>query len=335
MVNVKFNDLFGSDFQQVEKSVQGIKKGFMDENLYSPKPTDSKKGVYTALIRFIPHPSLYASSIIHKVSYYFKDVNGENGIYVDSPESVNGNCPIGNLRARLWKTNNASLIELAKKNASKESKYWTTVYILKDPQHPEYEGRAMIMKFGKKLFDKYLAASTGNEFEDEEGFAANHIVNGKNLHLVVKLQDGYVNYDDSSFGTKCPLKIEDIAVTDSDKGRELLQQMYDNAPDITEYEYKPWDETTTEKVLRNIKSYEGILKSAGIVPVDDDGNNPVEDIITQKFEKQSAIPTPTATPTPTPTATPKPSASPAPTPAPTANAGKNDDLYDEIADLDL
>ena len=131
------------------------------------------------------------------------------------------------------------------------------------------------------------------------------------------------------------MKIEDIAVTDSDKGRELLQQMYDNAPDITEYEYKPWDETTTEKVLRNIKSYEGILKSAGIVPVDDDGNNPVEDIITQKFEKQSAIPTPTATPTPTPTATPKPSASPASTPAPTANAGKNDDLYDEIADLDL
>lgn len=260
---LNYDSLFGSEFTDVNKSVSTKESSYsVDENLYQPKLEDAKKGVYTALIRFIPNPTDYSKSIINKTQYFFKDVDGENGVRVDSPESVGQRCPIGQLRAKLWKTGIASNIEIAKKNASKENKYWSLIYIYKDPQHPELEGQVKVFRFGKKLYEKYLLASSPNELEGEEGIAANHLLFGKNLRLVVKKKEDYVNYDDSEFSAKKPLEIDGVAIDNSERGRKLLAKMYAEAPDLSEYEFQPWDETQTDKVLTNIKTYDRLLPNS-------------------------------------------------------------------------
>ena len=256
---LNYDSLFGSDFTDVNKSVSTKESKYNDENLYQPKLDDAKKGVYTALIRFLPNPMDYSKSIINKLQYYFKDVDGDNGVRIDSPETIGQKCPIGQLRAKLWNTNIASNIDCAKKNAGKENKYWTLVYIYKDPQHPELENTVKVFRFGKKLYEKYIIASSPNELEGEEGVAANHLLLGKNLRLVIKSKDGYVNYDDSQFGAKEPLKIGSVAIDNSDKGRKLLAEMYAGAPDISNYDYKPMDEGTIQKVAQNIRTYDRLL----------------------------------------------------------------------------
>ena len=38
--------------------------------------------------------------------------------------------------------------------------------------------------------------------------------------------------------------------------------MYAGAPDLSEYEFQPWDETQTDKVLTNIKTYDRLLPNS-------------------------------------------------------------------------
>ncbi len=331
MAKMNFDSLFGSEFNKVENSVvENKSERYVDDNLYIPKLEDAKKGVYTALIRLLPNAVDYSRSIIKKISYYLKDVNGENGVYVDSPESVGLPCPISTLRSKLWKGDIASRIAVAKANAGKETKYWSLVYIMKDPQHPELEGKVKVFRFGKKLYDKYVAASSTN-MEEGEGIAANHIMYGKNLSLVIKLKDDYVNYDDSTFGARKPVEVNGEPVDSTPRGYELIEKLYENAPDLSKYEYHEWDETTLNKVLANIKTFDAILKNG-------EGTEDIENVVTQKNEKpkdpidaafgeasQPFVKKPVVKPAA------KPAAKPAVEPKPTQNA----DLFDEIEDLDL
>ena len=45
--------------------------------------------------------------------------------------------------------------------------YYANIYVVKDPTNPENEGSVFLFKFGKKIYDKILAAMQP-EFEEEE-----------------------------------------------------------------------------------------------------------------------------------------------------------------------
>ena len=44
--------------------------------------------------------------------------------------------------------------------------YYSNIYVVRDPAHPENEGKVFLYKFGKKIYDKVTAAMQP-EFEDE------------------------------------------------------------------------------------------------------------------------------------------------------------------------
>ena len=58
---------------------------------------------------------------------------------------------------RLWNTGVDSDKEIARKRKRKLS-YYSNIFIVSDPKHPENEGKVFLFKFGKKIFDKITEA---------------------------------------------------------------------------------------------------------------------------------------------------------------------------------
>jgi hypothetical protein len=86
--------------------------------------------------------------------------------------------------------------------------FTSNIYVVKDPSHPENEGKVMLFKYGKKIFDK-LNAAMNPEFEDESPLNPFDLWAGANFKLKIRKVDGYQNYDKSEFETPGPLSEDD------------------------------------------------------------------------------------------------------------------------------
>jgi hypothetical protein len=53
----------------------------------------------------------------------------------------------------LWNSGIEANKEIVRKQKRKLN-YVANIYIVSDPKHPENEGKVMLFKFGKKIFDK-------------------------------------------------------------------------------------------------------------------------------------------------------------------------------------
>ena len=163
------DDLFnGFSASEAKEVTESKKKGFTNGDTYTPSIKDEKcvDSNYRALIRFIPffHENKRCTTI-ERWECWLRDVNGENGIFVVSPKSVGKKCPMRSLSYRLYTSDNA----VDKENANKINVYqqwYSLVEGVKDSQHPEYEGKVFIYKFGKKIFDKIADEMNGSEYTD-------------------------------------------------------------------------------------------------------------------------------------------------------------------------
>jgi hypothetical protein len=79
---------------------------------------------------------------------------------------------------------------------------------VKDPKHPENEGKTFLYKYGKKIHDKILAAMQP-EFQDETPVNVFDLWEGANFKLKIKKVAGYWNYDSSEFDSVSALSADD------------------------------------------------------------------------------------------------------------------------------
>ena len=100
----------------------------------------------------------------------------------------------------LWNNGTDAGKEQARKQKRKLT-YISNIYVVKDPANPENEGKVMLYKFGKKIFDK-LTAAMQPEFEDEEAIDPFDFWQGANFKLKAKNVAGYRNYDSSEFAAQ-------------------------------------------------------------------------------------------------------------------------------------
>jgi len=94
---------------------------------------------------------------------------------------------------------------------------------VKDPANPQNEGRVMLYKYGKKIFDK-LTAAMQPEFEDEEAIDPFDFWQGANFKLKAKNVAGYRNYDSSEFARPDALLEDDDAMEAIWKKQSSLQE---------------------------------------------------------------------------------------------------------------
>ena len=124
--------------------------------------------------------------------------------------------------------------EVARKQKRKLS-YYSNIYVVKDPTNPQNEGRVMLFKFGKKIFDKITAAMQP-EFEDETPINPFDFWAGANFKLKIKKVAGYWNYDSSEFDRQSAL------LDDDDAMEAIWKQEYSLAELIAPDQFKSYDE---------------------------------------------------------------------------------------------
>ena len=225
--------------QEIEKLNQPQTTG-ADERLWKPELDKSGNGY--AVIRFLPAPDGEDMPWAKIWSHSFKGPGGQ--WYIEnSLTTVGKDDPVGELNRELWNSGRESAKATARAQKSKLS-YYSNIYVVSDPAHPENEGRVFLYKYGKKIFDKIVEAMQP-AFADESPLDPFNLWKGGNFKVKIRKVDGYWNYDKSEFATP-----ETLGGFDDDQLEEIWKKAYS----LAEFE-----------APKNFKSYEDLKKRLSTV----------------------------------------------------------------------
>ena len=207
-------------------------KSFDDERIWKPELDKSGNGY--AVIRFLPAPEGEDIPWQRMFSHSFQ---GPGGWYIEnSLTTINKNDPVGEANRKLWNSGSEADKETARRQKRKLS-YFTNIYVVADPKHPENEGKVFLYKFGKKIFDKIMEAMQP-QFDDEQAINPFDLWKGANFKLKIRKVDGFWNYDKSEFEAVAQLLPSD----------EELEKVYQS-----EYPLKPFHEDSNFKSYNELK----------------------------------------------------------------------------------
>ena len=206
--------------KELDKMSKGSGGNGPDERLW--KPEVDKAGNGYAVIRFLPAPTGEDLPWAQIWSHAFQ---GTGGWYIEnSLTTLNQKDPVGDLNRVLWNSGLDSDKEVARKQKRKLS-YYSNIYVVKDPLHPENEGRVFLYKYGKKIHDKIVEAMKP-QFQDETPINPFDFWQGADFKLKIVKQDGYWNYDRSEFGS---------AATLGDFEDDRLEEIYNSQYSLADF----------------------------------------------------------------------------------------------------
>ena len=225
--------------QEIEKLNQPQTTG-ADERLWKPELDKSGNGY--AVIRFLPAPDGEDMPWAKIWSHSFKGPGGQ--WYIENSLTTLGkDDPVGNLNRELWNSGREQDKATARVQKRKLS-YYSNVYVVSDPAHPENEGRVFLYKFGKKIFDKLVEAMQP-AFADETPLDPFNLWKGADFKVKIRKVDGYWNYDKSEFAAPATLGGFD----DAD-----LEAIWKKGYSLSEFEDQ-----------KNFKSYEQLQSRLNLV----------------------------------------------------------------------
>ena len=206
--NLKKQSSLGSLTQKLVKEVEKMNSNSSggDDRLW--KPEMDKTGNGYAVIRFLPAPD---GEDLPWVKMYSHGFQGPGGWYIEnSLTTIGQKDPVSEYNRTLWNSGNDKDKEIVRKQKRKLS-YYANIYVVKDPANPANDGNVFLFKFGKKIFDKIMAAMQP-EFEDETPINPFDFWQGANFKLKIRKVDGYWNYDKSEFDSPSALLDDDDAL---------------------------------------------------------------------------------------------------------------------------
>ena len=187
------------------------------------QPEVDKAGNGYAVIRFLPAPKGEDIPWVRLFSHGFQ---GPGGWYIEnSLTTLNEQDPVGEYNTTLWNRGDEAGKEQARKQKRRLS-YIANIYMVKDPSHPENEGKVFLYKFGKKIFDKINESMTP-EFEDETPVNPFDLWEGANFKMKIRNVEGYRNYDKSEFDSASILSEDDDVMEKVWSSEYSLQEFAD------------------------------------------------------------------------------------------------------------
>jgi len=206
--DLKKQSSLGSLTSKLVKEVEKMNNvsSSVDDRLW--KPELDKTGNGFAVIRFLPAPE---GEDLPWAKIYSHAFQGPGGWYIEnSLTTLNQKDPVSEYNRELWNSGSDKDKETVRKQKRKLS-YYSNVYVVKDPVNPQNEGKVFLFKYGKKIFDKVMAAMQP-EFEDETPINPFDFWGGANFKLKIRKVDGYWNYDKSEFESPSVLLDDDDAM---------------------------------------------------------------------------------------------------------------------------
>ena len=223
-----------SQFDKLINEVQKLNapaQGGQDDNRFW-KPEVDKAGNGYAIIRFLPAPDGEDTPYVRIWDHGFQ---GPGGWYIEKSLTTLGQKdPVSEYNSQLWNSGIEANKELVRKYKRRLS-FISNIYVVKDPAHPENEGKVMLFKYGKKIWDK-IELAMNPEFEDEQKINPFDFWEGANFKLKIRKVEGYRNYDKSEFEEMGALMSDDEELEALWKQEHSLQAFVDPK------EFKSYDE---------------------------------------------------------------------------------------------
>ena len=238
-----------------EENAPQEKKSYVDERLW--KPELDKSGTGQAVIRFLPAKDGEELPWIKLWKHAFQGPTGKWFIE-NSLTTLNQKDPVSEHNSELWNTGLESDKETARKQKRK-LEYYSNIYVVSDPKHPENNGKVFLFRYGKKIFDKIMAAMQP-EFEDETPINPFDFWEGANFKLKIRKVDGFWNYDKSEFDSVKSLSDDDGELD------KIWNKQYPLAEFHAPSNFKSYDEL--KKRLDDVLS--GTITASAAAIVDED-----------------------------------------------------------------
>jgi hypothetical protein len=251
-----------SDFGQISNAFEKIanpqteSKSYADDRFW--KLEGDKAGNGTATIRFLPRVEGDELPWVRIFSHGFQGPTGK--WYIEnSLTTLNEQDPVSELNSQLWNSGVEANKKIAQ-NQKRRLSYIANVLIVSDPKHPENEGKVMLFKFGKKIFDKIMDKARPT-FEDEKPVNVFDFWEGANFKLRMRKKDGFTNYDESAF-------MEPSALGDDEKIVEVASKQYKLAEFLDRKNFKSYADL--KKKLDEVLSGDAFAsKSAAEIAADE------------------------------------------------------------------
>jgi len=235
---------------------------------YNPTSERGQGGVYKAIVRFIPWWQNPNNSISEKWVCWLVDPITDKGKYIDCPSSI-GKPSV--LQDMFFKLRKSESVQEQKKSEifSRRHSFAALIQVIKDEQNKELEGKIMVWKFGKKVWDKINAEKKPVIGDPHEPF---DLLDGKVFAVVVSKVGGFNNYDQSRFlDKKIPLILninEKLQPINEKTPKEtVFNYLKENSPDLSKYAYKEWDQDTHEYVNQVIVAVTGQIPSTAYADI--------------------------------------------------------------------
>ena len=214
------------------------KKSYVDERLWKPELDTSGNGY--AVIRFLPAIEGEDLPWVKLFSHAFQGPTGQ--WYIENSRTTlgrgpDGKDPVSEYNTSLWNSGVETDKEIARKQKRKLS-YYSNIYIVSDSKNPENEGKVFLFRYGKKIFDKLMAAMQP-EFEDESPINPFDFWKGANFKLKIRKVDGYWNYDKSEFEAPSAILDDDSAI------ERIWKEQYSLADFTAPSNFKSYEELKT------------------------------------------------------------------------------------------
>jgi len=250
-----------NDFSQLKKSRQNqfdkltteltklnvTQQGGSDDNRFWKADVD-KAGNGYAVIRFLPAPGGEDVPFVRVWDHGFQ---GPGGWYIEKSLTTLGKPdPVSEYNTQLWNSGVEANKDLVRKQKRRLS-FISNIYVVKDPAHPENEGKVFLFKYGKKIFDK-LNEAMNPQFDDEKPVNPFDLWEGANFKLKIRQVEGYRNYDKSEFDSVAPLVDDDSELERIWKSEHKLQ------PFLEPSNFKSYDEL--KEKLNRVLGLTGTVK---------------------------------------------------------------------------
>ena len=242
-----------------EDSAPQEKKSYKDERLWKPELDASGNGY--AVIRFLPSVKDEDLPWAKIWNHAFQGPTGQ--WYIEnSLTTVGQKDPVSEYNTKLWNSGLESDKEIARKQKRK-LQYYSNIYVVSDSKHPENEGKVFLFRYGKKIFDKLMAAMQP-EFPDETPINPFDFWEGANFRLKIRKVDGYWNYDKSEF--EKPSKLDE----DDSKIEEIWKKQYSLNDFTAATNFKSYEELKTrlDAVLSGTVSVGNVVEQMADEPIE-------------------------------------------------------------------
>ena len=207
------------------------KKSYKDERLW--KAVVDKSGNGYAVLRFLPAVEGEDMPWAKVWNHAFQGPTGQ--WYIEnSLTTVGKNDPVSEMNSAYWNSGIESDKEIARRQKRK-LQYFANVYVVEDPTNPQNEGKVMLYRFGKKIFDKCMEAMQP-AFKDETAVNPFDFWEGANFQMKIRKVDGYWNYDKSEFASPSSL------FDDDDQIEEVWKKQYPLSEFSADTNFKSYDE---------------------------------------------------------------------------------------------